>query len=734
MFGQVSNLLFRTLALLSWAGLSSAALAQETEQDAASKDAILVLDASGSMWGQIDGINKIVIAKDVVEGLVRSLPQTQRLGMVAYGHRKKGDCTDIETLADVGADRAKVIEQIRKLSPKGKTPLSKSVEHAAKALNYKKNAATVILVSDGLETCEADPCALAKTLEENGLDFTVHVIGFDVTEEERGGLSCIAEETGGEFLAADNADELTDALSQVAIAEEAVEPVEETSDPDPQTVALKATILQNGPDIQSKLNWLVTPKDGGEPVFQKDNAGYVDFEVVPGDYIARATWTGWPHQGERVGGNKVGTKEFTIVASRPAVVTVPIDLGIPVTLEADPQIAEGNPVNISWTGPDDLGAYITVNRLDDGPRDEIYFTPAQRARDAYQTEAEKDGSDIAALDTSGDGTFNQDDVAKTQVAGPSVEGDYEVRYVLADPRLILARVPLTVTDSNYTVSAPAEVPAGSKFQVTWTGPATDGDFITMEKAGLKTAFSPGGNARLKQGEPAELTAFGEPGDYEVRYVLANSYTTYEGMQHAVQASVPVKVLPVEASVSGPAEIIGGSMITVDVTPVAGEEWKDDYVSIIQTGATKYNRDSWQSLGKGNADGTQVEFQAPNIDGDYEIAYFLAPGDTVLARQPLKVTRAAATVEAPDTVKVGESFEVTYSGPNYKGDRVVLVAADKSDTSMFNATPAYGFFAKEGETVGTISERNTSKPGEYEVRYTTGFQHQVLARDKVTVIE
>ena len=83
-------------------------------------DAILILDASGSMWGQIDGVNKIAIARDVLEELVRSLPAAQRLGLVAYGHRTEGDCTDIQTLADVGAARADVIAAIRGVSPKAK--------------------------------------------------------------------------------------------------------------------------------------------------------------------------------------------------------------------------------------------------------------------------------------------------------------------------------------------------------------------------------------------------------------------------------------------------------------------------------------------------------------------------------------------------------------------------------------------------------------------------------------
>lgn len=250
--------IFRAKLLLFTASLFCAVQANASSNT----DTILILDASGSMWGQIDGVNKIVIAKDVVEGLVRSLPATQRLGFVAYGHRNKGDCADIETLADVGASRESVIESLRGLNPRGMTPLSRSIEHAATELNYKKNAATVILVSDGLETCDVDPCALAKTLEENGLDLTVHVVGFDVTEQERKGLACIAAETGGSFVAARNSDELAEAL--INVSEVVNLPIQ--SEPVPATVALKATILSGGPLIQSKLNWALRSKSNSEQI------------------------------------------------------------------------------------------------------------------------------------------------------------------------------------------------------------------------------------------------------------------------------------------------------------------------------------------------------------------------------------------------------------------------------------------------------------------------------------
>lgn len=60
--------------------------------------AILVMDGSGSMWGQIEGQAKITIAQDVVRDLLGTLPGDLDLGLTVYGHRRKGDCSDIETV------------------------------------------------------------------------------------------------------------------------------------------------------------------------------------------------------------------------------------------------------------------------------------------------------------------------------------------------------------------------------------------------------------------------------------------------------------------------------------------------------------------------------------------------------------------------------------------------------------------------------------------------------------
>ncbi|KMW57114.1 Von Willebrand factor type A domain protein [Candidatus Rhodobacter oscarellae] len=196
--------------------LSSFALAQDGSDRG---KAMMVLDASGSMWGQINGEAKITIARDVIDGVLDAWDPNVDLGLIAYGHRRKGDCADIEVVQQVGPlDAGSFSALMRGVSPKGKTPISQSLFLAAKELRHVEEPASVILVSDGLETCDADPCIMAALLEDSGIDFTAHVVGFDLTEEEAEKLQCIADNTGGKFLNADNATELTEALAQTVVA------------------------------------------------------------------------------------------------------------------------------------------------------------------------------------------------------------------------------------------------------------------------------------------------------------------------------------------------------------------------------------------------------------------------------------------------------------------------------------------------------------------------------------
>lgn len=187
---------------------------------------ILVLDASGSMWGQINGATKMDIAKQVVGKVVGKWKAEDELGLVAYGHREKGSCTDIETLLEPGSlDAGQFMSAVNGLTPKGKTPMTQAIRQAAEALKFTEKAATVILVSDGIETCDPDPCAVADELEKMGIGLTVHTVGFGL--DDKGAvaqLQCLAEKTGGISVLADNADELESALKKTVEAQPAPPP------------------------------------------------------------------------------------------------------------------------------------------------------------------------------------------------------------------------------------------------------------------------------------------------------------------------------------------------------------------------------------------------------------------------------------------------------------------------------------------------------------------------------
>lgn len=176
-----------------------------------------ILDASGSMWGEAGSQRKIEAAKDVMGQIVPALAPEVKVGLVAYGHRRKGDCTDIEVLIEAGSDdRAALLEKVKALKPKGKTPISDAVSAVVEQLKTRENETTIVLVSDGIETCAADPCGAVQALKDTGIKFVMHVVGFGVGDQEKEQLSCLANAGGGQYLAANDAASLLQALNSVS--------------------------------------------------------------------------------------------------------------------------------------------------------------------------------------------------------------------------------------------------------------------------------------------------------------------------------------------------------------------------------------------------------------------------------------------------------------------------------------------------------------------------------------
>lgn len=203
---------------------------------------LLILDASGSMWGQIGGENKIVIARRVMKNLVNKLGADTNLGLVAYGHRREKDCEDIEIITPLAVlHKAALTQQIDALNPKGMTPITGAIRKAFEAVSAAPGATTIVLFSDGLETCGGDPCQIVSKAKAGGANFVMHVIGFDVGKENVAQLECAAQAGGGLYLSAENADELTAAF------ERAVAPA------DPSNAFLSIKVVANNELIDAHV-------------------------------------------------------------------------------------------------------------------------------------------------------------------------------------------------------------------------------------------------------------------------------------------------------------------------------------------------------------------------------------------------------------------------------------------------------------------------------------------------
>jgi len=156
-----------------------------------------------------------VIARRVLKDLTASLPEDTNVGLVAYGHRREGDCDDIETVIPLGTlDSDAFGATVDGINPKGKTPITKSIEETFSTLQSHDRPVTVILVSDGLETCSGDPCAAVREARESGIELLMHVVGFDLGDADVSALQCAAETSGGRYFDARSADELSAALDQ----------------------------------------------------------------------------------------------------------------------------------------------------------------------------------------------------------------------------------------------------------------------------------------------------------------------------------------------------------------------------------------------------------------------------------------------------------------------------------------------------------------------------------------
>ncbi|MEZ5816942.1 MAG: VWA domain-containing protein [Hyphomicrobiaceae bacterium] len=258
--------LFRCLAAL--VGVA-ALLAPRLAAAADSATLVIVFDGSGSMWGRIDGQrdNKLGMARDgVSHGLARLSPAT-RVGLMSFGHRHGGDCQDTETIiTPAPLDIERVMSPLERLNPRGRGPLTKALREAIGLLGPPTAPAHIVLVHDGADNCQEDPCSVLAPLKAAHPGARVDVVSMGLPPDEARTLACLPQSTGGkQYLVSAAADidaAIVEALASTPAAAAAA-PAQAGNVPN---VPVPSAARRPGRSGRPGLQLWATLVKGGEPL------------------------------------------------------------------------------------------------------------------------------------------------------------------------------------------------------------------------------------------------------------------------------------------------------------------------------------------------------------------------------------------------------------------------------------------------------------------------------------
>jgi hypothetical protein len=196
-----------------------------------SRSIALILDASGSMNAKLPaGGTRIEAAKAAVAQFLTKLDPDVRIAYRVYGHQsptKARDCKDTELMVGFGAassNRDAILAKTQAVKAQGYTPITYVIQLAAADIGKEPGTRSVVLVSDGKETCEGDPCAAARALAAADAKLIIHTIGFNVDTAARYQLQCIARVGRGTYPDASGAADLGAKLGEVAVAKPLLAP------------------------------------------------------------------------------------------------------------------------------------------------------------------------------------------------------------------------------------------------------------------------------------------------------------------------------------------------------------------------------------------------------------------------------------------------------------------------------------------------------------------------------
>ena len=203
---------------------------------------LLLLDVSGSMNERISsGGTKFAAAQRAVKRVADAVPAGTQVGLRVYGseiaepkEQNPKACTDTKLVLPIGPlNRGRLYRAVDSFEAKGETPIAYSLGKAVDDLG-PSGKRVLILISDGEESCDGDPCPAARRLAKAGVDLQFNAIGLAVDSKARSQLQCIAKAGDGNYYDADNTSDLEDAVRR--ITQRALRPFQTTGTPVEGTV------------------------------------------------------------------------------------------------------------------------------------------------------------------------------------------------------------------------------------------------------------------------------------------------------------------------------------------------------------------------------------------------------------------------------------------------------------------------------------------------------------------
>jgi len=182
-------------------------------------DVLILLDTSGSMAdADSHGVVKMGAAKSAILQQVQEIPASTRLGLMTYpsGPTKASSrCPSAKLRLPVSSSSISEMGAALGALPKPEagTPTSDAMLDAAEYLKSEGlTNLTIVLVSDGESNCGESPCETAKKLKAENINVTVNTVGFAISASGQSELECVAAASGGVYVTAQDASQLTQVL------------------------------------------------------------------------------------------------------------------------------------------------------------------------------------------------------------------------------------------------------------------------------------------------------------------------------------------------------------------------------------------------------------------------------------------------------------------------------------------------------------------------------------------